>query len=90
MEFQTNFKFLNLQEITRKNAKELSEDEKTFIKLNLLDNQNNPCSFIIFDKNIKEKIRKLQLKSLIDLIVVCKVFYNNNKWNINLVNLDIR
>ena len=35
MEFQTNFKILNLQEIKRKNADKLPEGEKTFFKVNL-------------------------------------------------------
>lgn len=90
MEFQTNFKFLNLQEINRKSANELPEGEKTFIKINLLDNQNNPCSFIVFNKDIKEKIKKLQPKSLIDLLVTCRVSYNNNNWNVNLIDIDLR
>ena len=33
MDVQTNFKFLNLQEIMRKNASELADGEKSFIKL---------------------------------------------------------
>lgn len=90
MEVQTNFKFLNLQEIMRKNTSELADGEKSFIKLNLLDNQNNYCSFMIFNKSIKDKIIKMQLKSLQDLLIKFKVVYNNNNWQVLFVDCDIR
>lgn len=89
MEFQTNFKFLKLQEITRKNAEELKEGEKTFFKIDLLDNQNNPCSFMVFKTEVKEKIIKMQLKSLQDVLIAFSVTYNKN-WNVNLIDIDIR
>lgn len=90
MDVQTNFKFLNSQEIMRKNASELAVGEKSFIKLNLLDNQNNYCSFMIFNKSIKDKIMKMQLKPLQDIIVKFKVVFNNNLWQVQFVDCDIR
>lgn len=90
MEHQTNFKFLKLQEIRRKNADNLEEGNKSFLKLELLDYQNNLCAFMIFNKEIKDKVIAMQLQSLQDVIIVYRVFYNNNSWNVSLLDIDIR
>lgn len=90
MEFQTNFKILNLQEIKRKNADKLPEGEKTFFKVNLLDNQNNPCSFMVFKKEHIDKIKNLKLVSLQDVIINFRLIYNNNLWNVNFIDIDVR
>jgi len=87
MKCSNNFKFLNLQEIKRKNADELKEGEKTFIKLNLLDEGNNPCAFMVFDKEIKEGLLNNPITSLADICVNFDLTYNNNIWNVRVLDL---
>lgn len=89
MEHSSNFKFLNLQEIVRKNSENLPENERTFLKINLLDYEMNPCSFMVFGDK-KHKIIGLGLSNLEDVIITYKVIYSNNKWNVNFVDIDIR
>ena len=78
MEYSSSFKFLSLQ-----------ENEKTFLKINLLDQDMNPCSFMIFGDK-KDKIMNLGLTNLIDVIVTYNIIYSNNKWNVSFVDMDIR
>lgn len=89
MEYSSNFKFLSLQEIGRKNTENLKENEKTFLKINLLDQDMNPCSFMIFGDK-KDKVINLGLTNLIDVIVTYKIIYSNNKWNVSFVDMGIR
>lgn len=88
MEFQENFKFLNVQAINKKNADDLPDDEKIFLKLNALDKTNNPCSFMIFDKNIIKKILINPYSSLIDISIIFDLVYANDKWNVKLVDIN--
>ncbi len=90
MEFQTNFKILKINEIKRKNADNLPEAERSFFKVDLLDNQNNPCSMMIFGKEKLEKITKLQLKPLQDVVIAFRLVYNNNNWNVSFIDIEIR
>lgn len=87
MKYQENFKFLNLQVIQKKNAEELKEDERSFIKLNLLDNQNNPCAFMIFDKDIMKKLLSNPIPPLSELLVAFELAYSSDKWNVRLVDI---
>lgn len=89
MEYSSNFKILNIQEITRRNADELKEEDKTFLKLNLLDYNNNPCSFMIFGK-YKNKVLELDLNALEDVVITFGVNYNKDRWNVNFIDIDIR
>lgn len=89
MEYSSSFKFLSLQEIERKNTENLKENEKTFLKINLLDQDMNPCSFMIFGDK-KDKVINLGLTNLIDVIITYKINYSNNKWNVSFVDMDIR
>ena len=89
MEYSSNFKVLNIQEIARRNSEELKEEDKTFLKLNLLDFNNNPCSFMIFGKD-KNKVLELDLKSLEDVVITFGVNYNKDRWNVNFIDIDIR
>ncbi len=88
MEFQENFKFLNVQAINKKNANDLPDDEKIFLKLNALDKTNNPCSFMVFDKNIIRKILNNPHSSLVDISVIFDLVYVNDKWNVKLVDIN--
>ena len=89
MEYSSNFKILNIQEIVRRNADELKEEDKTFLKLNLLDYNNNPCSFMIFGK-YKNKVLELNLNALEDVVITFGVNYNKDRWNVNFIDIDIR
>ena len=89
MEYSSNFKILNIQEIARRNADELKEEDKTFLKLNLLDCNNNPCSFMIFGK-YKNKVLELDLNALEDVVITFGVNYNKDRWNVYFIDIDIR
>lgn len=85
MQFQEKFKFLNYQVINRKNAAELPEGEKSFVKLNLLDKENNPCAFMVFNNETIKKLQSAQLGSLAEISVIFEVVYNNNNWSVRMV-----
>ena len=89
MEYSSNFKILNIQEIVRRNADELKEEDKRFLKLYLLDYNNNPCSFMIFGK-YKNKVLELNLNALEDVVITFGVNYNKDRWNVNFINIDVR
>ena len=89
MEYSSNFKILNIQEIARRNSDELKEEDKTFLKLNLLDYNNNPCSFIIFGKD-KNKVLELGLNSFDDVVITFGVNYNKDRWNVYFIDIDVR
>lgn len=86
MEFEEQFKFLNLQLIERKNASELKEEDRKFIKINLLDKLNNPCSFFIFNKDLMTKVLSNNYAGLSDLLVTFELVYNNS-WNVKVVDI---
>ena len=87
MEHQDYFKFLKLYEIKRKNTEGLSDNEKTFLRLDLLDRDNNSCSFMIFGDK-KDKVINLGLESLQDVIITYSVTFNNN-WHVNFVDINL-
>lgn len=87
MKYQENFKFLNLQVIQKKNAEELKEDERSFIKLNVLDADNNPCSFMLFNKDIMTKVLSNPIASLADVSVIFDLVYSNDRWNVRVVSV---
>ena len=86
MEFEEQFKFLNLQLIERKNASELKEEDRKFIKINLLDKLNNPCSFFIFNKDLMTKVLSNNYAGLSDLLITFELVYNNS-WNVKVVDI---
>lgn len=87
MEFQENFKFLKIDVIKRKNAKDLPEDEQSFLKLNVLDKTNSPCAFMIFDKDIIRQLLAEPHTSFADILITFDLVYSNN-WNVKVV--DVR
>lgn len=89
MVYSSNFKILNIQEIARKNSEELKEEDKTFLKLNLLDYKNNPCSFMIFGKD-KNKVLELDLQALEDVVITFALNYNKDRWNVSFIDIDVR
>lgn len=88
MKFQKDFKFLNLQVIKRKNSKDLKEDEQNFIKLNVLDGDNNPCSFFVFSIDLIRKILELKFSSLADLSITFDLSFNNNNWHVGVLDIN--
>lgn len=87
MEYQEEFKFLGLESIKRKNSENLNEEEKYFFKLNLLDKKYNPCSFLVFNKDLIKKLRNTQFAGLQLLTITFDLIYTNNNWNVKLVDL---
>ncbi len=88
MDFIEEFKYLNLELMKKKNANELPEDERIFIILNLLDKNNNPCRFFVFDKEVMKKILNYNFVGLQLLNVSFKLLYSNNTWNVRLVDIS--
>lgn len=86
MEYQEQFKFLNLQLIERKNSSELKEEDRKFIRINLLDKLNNPCSFLIFNKDLMTKVLSSNYAGLSDLTITFELVYNNN-WSVRVVDI---
>ena len=88
MEFQEKFKFLNIQLIKRKNADALAEEDKQFVKLNVLDIENNPCSFMIFNKDIIKQILSNPFCSLADIVIAFDLVYLKDNWNVKVVSVN--
>ena len=86
MEYEEQFKFLNLQLIERKNASELKEEDRKFIRINLLDKLNNPCSFLIFNKDLMTKVLSSNYAGLSDLTITFELVYNNI-WSVRVVDI---
>ena len=86
MEYEEQFKFLNLQLIERKNASALKEEDSKFIRINLLDKLNNPCSFLIFNKELMTKVLSSNYAGLSDLTITFELVYNNN-WSVRVVDI---
>lgn len=88
MEIQDNFKFLKLEQMKRKNPEELKEEERFFYILHLLDSENNPCRFFIFDNNLSRKIINKNFVGLQDVLINIKVTYRNDNWSVSLVDIN--
>lgn len=88
MDYIEEFKFLNFELMKKKNANDLPEDEKNFIILNLLDKNNNPCRFFVFDKDVMKKILTSGFLGLQLLNVSFKLQFSNNNWNVRLVDIS--
>lgn len=88
MEYQEMFKFLKFEQVRRKNADELAEGEKYFYTIQLLDNQNNPCRFFVFNKDLINKIISLKLQGLQDVVCNIGVNYSNDAWRVNLLDIN--
>lgn len=86
MEYQGNFKLLNIQMMKRK----VTEDNKKggeFLVLNVLDYKNNPCKFFVFSDEIIAKIKNSTYSSLQDLLITFELTYTTN-WNVKLVDVQ--
>jgi len=87
MEFEANFKFLKMDIIQRKNAEKLNEDEKNFISLHLLDDENNPCRFLVFNKEVIKNLLDMNLVGLQDLLIEFKLVFRNDMWQVQIIDL---
>ncbi len=88
MEINDVFKFLKLEQVKRKNADELKEGEKYFYTIQLLDSENNPCRFFIFNKDLVNKNVSLKIVGLQYVDVRISVTYSNDNWRINLIDIN--
>ncbi len=88
MEFNEEFKFLNLEVMKKKNSNDLKEDERNFLILNLLDKNNNPCRFFVFNIDVMKKILSAGYVGLQVLNVIFKLQFNNNNWTVRLVDVN--
>lgn len=86
MEYEEEFKFLNLEIVKRKNAEELKEEDRQFIKLNLLDKNYNPCVFFVFNKEVMKKLLNMELVGLQILEIHFELVYTKS-WNVRLVDI---
>lgn len=87
MKYQGNFKFLKVEQMKRKNSEELAEADRTFFVIHLLDEDNNPVRFFVFNKDLMSKIANAGLVSLQDIIVEFTISCGTNGWNVNLVDI---
>ena len=78
MKYIENFKFLKAEEMTRK------ETGRRFIVLNVLDVDNNPCRFFVFDDVVVNKIIGFNLAGLQDVTVSFTLSCGQNGWSVHL------
>lgn len=82
MEFEENFRVLNYEVRKRK------EGEERFIILNALDINNNPCKFFVFNSEVVSKFLNTQFAGLQEVLIRFKLSFNNNIWNVNLLDIQ--
>lgn len=85
MKYQENFKFLKADLMKRKKTEE-NKTESEFMVLHLLDNENNPCRFFVFNKETIEKVKNYGFVGLQDVIISFELIFNNN-WNVKLIDI---
>ena len=92
MTLNSNFKFLNVQKINRKKKEGETIEPSAFFKINLLDDENNPCAFYSFDDSlngyIETAITQNKIKGLQDCKVTFEIYYSNDNWRVRLVNIE--
>lgn len=86
MKIEQNFKFLKV-ELMKKKKTEENQKETQFLILNLLDEDNNPCRFFVFNTDLISKITKSSFLGLQDVICTLEIKFNNN-WSVNLLDID--
>lgn len=99
MRFQENFKFLNVEIMKRKKTKENQEEnqegnqegnqeESKFLILNLLDNENYPIRFFVFNEDLIEKVLQNQYVGLQDILIDFALIFKDNKWSVRLLDVN--
>lgn len=87
MEYQDNFKFLNVQLMKRKKTEE-NKNESEFLIINLLDCENNPCRFFVFNKDLYKKIIENRYVGLQDILISFELVFVNNNWSVRILDID--
>ena len=96
MKYQDNFKFLNVQLMKRKKTEENKNvsdlalellKEYDFLVLNLLDCDNNPCRFFVFNEDLYKKIIQSSYLGLQDVVIAFEVIFVNNNWNVRILDI---
>lgn len=82
MEYQEKFKFLKIEQMKRK------DKEEYFFVIHLLDKQNTPCRFFIFNKDLMKKVSTMKFAGLQDLNIIFRVAYSNNTWQVTLLDIN--
>ena len=85
MKYEANFKFLKYNSMKRK-ITETNKKESEFIVLHLLDDENNPCSFFVFDEELIEKIKSRNFVGLEDILVLFELTFSQN-WTVRLLDI---
>ena len=88
MKYTENFKFLNIQVVKKRNASELEENERNFLIINLLDENMNPCKFLVFDKEIIVKALNSHYLGLQDLEISFELLFSNDNWHVKLIDIN--
>ena len=86
MKYQENFKFLKAESMKRK-ITETNKTESEFLVLHLLDNENNPCRFFVFSKDIIEKIKHSNYMGLQDVSIIFELTFSNT-WGVRLLDIN--
>lgn len=86
MKYQDNFKFLNVQLMKRKKTEE-NKNVSDFLVLNLLDCDNNPCRFFVFNEDLYKKIIQSSYLGLQDVVIAFEVIFVNNNWNVRILDI---
>lgn len=87
MRYTENFKFLKVEMIKRKKTEEVKE-EQYFVSLNVLDDENNPCRFLIFNKDLVARISNYQFVGLQELSISFELVFTNNNWSVRLLDIN--
>lgn len=90
MVFEEEFKFLKVDRRERKESEKLKDENKYYFVIHLLDKDNNPCSFFSFNSELNKNILAdlSNVKGLQDVLVKFELVFNNNIWNVRLLNID--
>lgn len=87
MRYTENFKFLKSEAIKRKNV-EGSKEDQYFVALNLLDDENNPCRFLVFSKDLVSRILNYNFVGLQDLSISFELVCNNGTWSVRVLDIN--
>jgi len=88
MQLTENFKFLTCQ----KYEKQATEKNKkiSYLILNLLDSENNPCKFFVFDEKLRDLILATGFSGLQDLSVTISLKYSGDTWRVSIVDIKAK
>lgn len=86
MKYQDNFKFLKAEVMKRRKTEE-NKTESEFLVLHLLDNENNPCRFFVFSKDLIEKIKSNNYVGLQEVTILFELTFGQ-AWNVRFLDID--